>query len=225
MSRFDRYAARVTGGQGWPLIGGLDDETRAGLLEHTHEHVFERGAVVCRAGDPGDAVHFVEKGRLLVQVSLASGATATLNVLRPGDFFGELALLRDQAARTATVTALEPARTRSLPAAAFRRLCRERPEVERALSVLLASRVEQLSQELLTALYVGLEDRVRRKLRDLARIYANGSHASIPVTQSQLAEMVGGARPSVNQVLQHLEDSGIVSLRRGRIDVLKPADL
>ena len=216
----------MTGPGDWPLLGGLDEQTRRGLLDLARTSTFERGQVVCRAGEPGDSVHLVEQGHLMVQVSLPTGATATLNLLGPGDFFGELALLRDQAARTATVTALEPTRTRVLPAAAFRRLCRERPEVERALSTLLAARVDQLSQELLTALYVGLEDRVRHRLTELARMYASGeTGASIPLTQTQLAEMVGGARPSVNQVLQLLEDSGIVALRRGRIDVLRPDEL
>lgn len=212
----------MTSAHDWPLLGGLDEQARAGLLGLARPCSFERGEVVCHAGEPADSVHLVESGRLLVQVSLPSGATATLNVLGPGDFFGELALLRDGDTRTATVTALEPAQTRALPAAAFRRLRRERPEVERALSALLAARVTELSQDLLTALYVGLEDRVRLRLADLAGRYADGPGAvSVPVTQTQLAEMVGGARPSVNQVLQLLEESGTVALRRGRIDVLR----
>lgn len=216
----------MTETQVWKVLGALNKQGRAELLELARPCTYERGEIVCRAGEAGDSVHLVEHGRLLVQVSLPTGDTVTLNVLGPGDFFGELALLRDQAARTATVTALEPARTRALPTAAFRRLCRERPQVERALSALLAARVDQLSQELLTALYVGLEDRVRRRLIDLAGMFAdNSGAASIPVTQTQLAEMVGGSRPSVNQVLQLLEESGTVALRRGRIDVLKPAAL
>jgi CRP-like cAMP-binding protein len=216
----------MNGVRDWPLLGGLDDEARAKLFGLARTCSFVRGDIVCRAGDPGDSVHFVEQGRLMVQLSLASGSTATLNLLGPGDFFGELALLRPHMARTATVTAMEPARTLAIPATAFRRLCVEQPQVERALTTLLAARVDQLSQELAAALYVGLEERVRRKLKDLSRMYArtNGG-ATIPVTQTQLAEMVGGARPSVNHVLQMLEESGVVALRRGRIEILRAADL
>ena len=74
----------MTGNQDWPLLGGLDRQGRAELLELARPCSFERGEVVCRVGEPGDSVHLLEEGRLLVQVSLSNGATATLNVLEPG---------------------------------------------------------------------------------------------------------------------------------------------
>lgn len=210
----------VPGTGDWPLLSGLAEPARERLLGLARPRTFDRGEVVCRAGDPGDSLHLVDEGHLLVQVSLPSGATATLNVLGPGDFLGELALLRDDSVRTATVTALEPARTRAITGADFQRFRREWPEVERALSALLAARVDQLSHDLLEALYVGLEERVRVRLASLAAMYDEGSPVvSVPVTQAQLAEMVGGTRPSVNQVLQVLEAAGTVELHRGRIDV------
>ena len=43
---------------------------------------------------------------------------------------------------------------------------------------------------------------------------------TIPFTQSQLADLAGGTRPSVNQALQRLVDQGIVSVGRGRVEVL-----
>lgn len=210
----------------WPLLSELDAPAREQLLALARRCTFGRNDVVCRAGEPDDSVHLVEAGHLLVQVSLPSGASVTLNVLGPGDFFGELALMREDSVRTATVTALETTVTRSITGAAFQRFRRDRPEVERALSALLAARVDELSHDLLEALYVALEDRVRGRLAELARMYDDGSAVvSLPVTQAQLAEMVGGTRPSVNQVLQVLEAAGSVELHRGRIDVLRPSDL
>jgi CRP/FNR family transcriptional regulator, cyclic AMP receptor protein len=162
--------------------------------------------------------------------SLATGETVTLRILGPGDYFGELALIRRESRRTATVAALEPARTLSLTASVFSRLCREHPTVEHAMTTLLAERVEALSQSLLEALHVGLDRRVHRRLVELAHTYSDGadgtarSAVSIPLTQAQLADLTGGTRPSVNQVLQRLEAEGLVALRRGRIEVLdRPA--
>ena len=47
----------------------------------------------------------------------------------------------------------------------------------------------------------------------------------VPLTQEHLAELAGGTRPSVNQVLQHLAQEGVVRLGRGRITVLDPRAL
>ena len=190
--------------------------------------MFTKGEVVMHEGDPADSMHLIASGRFAVHVSTPSGEAATLNVLSPGDYFGELALVRhgDQRGRSATVVALERSETLSLSASAFHALCDKYPGVDQLLVTLLATRVEQLSERLLEALYVGLDRRLFRCLLDLARVYGDGSRKSvIPLTQEHLADLVGGTRPSVNQVLQRLVAQGIVELGRGRVVVLDEAAL
>jgi CRP-like cAMP-binding protein len=77
-------------------------------------------------------------------------------------------------------------------------------------------------------MYDGLDRRVYRRLVDLVSTYRPDDSAHpvmIPVTQEQLAELVGGTRPSVNQVLQRLAKEGVVELGRGRIVVHQPGEL
>jgi len=175
--------------------------------------------VICHAGDPGDALHFVERGHLAVRGTLATGETATFSVLSPGDYFGELALLRPDHRRTATVFALEPSRTLSVAGSAFAALCSAEPRFERVISTLLADRVEALSERLLETMYESLDRRVFRRLVELAATYHDGGGgAVIPLSQAQLADLVGATRPSVNQVLQRLADQGTVRLGRARIE-------
>lgn len=207
----------------WALLASLSDVEREQVLEVARHRTFDRGEVVFHEGDPADSLHLVASGKLAVRSSTEAGDTVTLNILSPGSFFGELSLLRDvdARARTASIVALEPVETLSLPASAFRELCERHPQVERLVSTLLARRVEQLTQSLLEALYVGLDRRVYRRLLELSEIYAPGADAAaIPLTQTQLADLVGGSRPSVNQVLQKLAASGAVNLTRGSIEVL-----
>ncbi len=205
----------------WSLFASLTDSERADVLALARRRRFARNEVVCHAGDPADSIHLVSEGHLSVRVSLASGESGLVNVLGPGDYFGELALLRAEQSRTATITALEPAETLVLTASAFRRVCDARPEVERALTGMLADRIDELSERLLEVMYVGLDRRLNRRLADLARAYCAGEGPiTIPLTQSQLAELTGGTRPSINQALQRLVDQGIVAVQRGRIDVL-----
>lgn len=205
----------------WPLLSSLADQERREFLALGRRRSFGRNEVVCHAGDPADSVHLVTSGRLSVHVSLASGDAAMVNVLTPGGYFGELALLRAEAHRTATIRALEPSDTISINASAFHKLCRERPGVERVVSVLLADRVDELSQHLLEMMYVGFDRRLNRRLLELSTTYANGSGPIvIPFTQTQLAELTGGTRPTVNQSLQRLAEQGIVSVARGRVEVL-----
>jgi CRP-like cAMP-binding protein len=199
---------------------------RTEFLALAHPREFARNEIVCHAGDPGDALHFVERGHLAVRGTLATGATATFNILSPGDYFGELALLRPDHRRTATVVSLEASRTQSVAGSAFAALCARKPELERVVTTLLADRVEALSQRLLETMYESLDRRVCRRLVELAATY--GDHdgsAVVPLSQAQLAELVGATRPSVNQVLQRLVDDGTVALGRSRIEVRDVTEL
>ncbi len=212
----------------WPLLAPLSPDQRAQLLNSARPRRFAGEEVLVHEGDPADSVHLIGSGRLAVRVSTPGGEVVTLTILTPGDYFGELSLLRDKAARrrTATVVALEPAETLSLSAAAFHAVCDRHPKVERLVVSLLAERVEELSQRLLEALYVGVDRRVYRRLVDLAGIYGGlEASAMIPLRQDHLADLAGATRPTVNQVLQKLATQGVVALHRGRIEVLDVAAL
>lgn len=201
----------------WLLLSGLSETDRTEVLRTARVRTFARDEVVCHAGDPADSLHLVTSGRLAVRVSLESGDSAMINVLDPGQYFGELALLRSDGRRTATVAALEPSITSAITFSAFRRLCETRPTVERMLTMLMADRIDELSQRFLEATYVGLDRRVYRRLLEFCH---GPSPVTINLTQSQLAELTGGTRPSVNQSLQRLVDQQIIALGRGRVEVL-----
>ena len=214
-------------GSVWRLLEPLRDDDREAFLAVARPRTFARNEVLCHEGDPADSLHLVEHGHLAVHAGLASGATATFTILSPGDYFGELALLRADHRRTATVTALEPSRTLAVAATAFDALCSRSPGIERIVSALLADRIDILSRRLLETMYESVDRRVYRRLLELARSYRRGSDgtATIPLSQTQLANLVGATRPSVNQVLQRLAELHVVGLSRSRIEVLDLAAL
>jgi CRP-like cAMP-binding protein len=212
----------------WPLLASLREDERTALLTASRRRKYARGEVLFHEGDPGDTVHLLLQGHLAVRVSTPNGDRATLNVLAPGSHVGELALTNRAGPhiRSATVVALEHAETRSLSASAFYDLCDRHPQVQGLLVDLLADRVRELSFRLLESMYLSLDRRLCRRLLFLAEVYADGRPAVIvPLTQEQLADLVGGTRPTVNQGLQRLVDEGVLELGRGRLVVLDRAAL
>jgi CRP/FNR family cyclic AMP-dependent transcriptional regulator len=215
------FTARV-----WRLLEPLRSEDREAFLALARRRTFARNEVLCHEGDPADSLHLVEQGHLAVHSSLASGASATLSILSSGDYFGELAFLRADHRRTATVTALEASRTLTVAAPAFERLCRHNASIERVVATLLADRIDILSRRLLETMYESLDRRVYRRLIELARSYGGSTGpVTIPLSQTQLADLVGATRPSVNQVLRRLAQVRVVRLSRSRIEVVDLAAL
>jgi CRP-like cAMP-binding protein len=96
------------------------------------------GTEVIRQGEPGDRFFIVGEGRLNVDVDGARGET-----LRPGDFFGEIALLRD-VPRTATVTAVEDAKLYALERGDFIAAVTGHAESRDAADSVIATRLRAL---------------------------------------------------------------------------------
>ena len=109
-----------------PLFGGLDEAGLASLLRGMRIRRFRRNETVFHVGDPGDALFIVMSGSIKITLPADSGDEAILATLRPGDFFGELALL-DGAPRSATAIAIEPTETYVLPRDRFRELISTEP--------------------------------------------------------------------------------------------------
>ncbi len=213
-------------GDDW-LLGALPEEERRALLASMRRRRFARGEVVFHEGDPGDAVHLVEKGHVAIRVSTPLGDVATLTVVGPGEGFGEGALLTADSLRTASAVAIEASETRALRRDEFERIRAEHPHVERLLTQVLAQQVRRLSEHLLEALYVPAETRVLRRLLMLCDTYptADDGTTTAPITQDDLASMAGTARPTANRVLQGAQDDGLVVLARGRVTVVDRAGL
>jgi CRP/FNR family cyclic AMP-dependent transcriptional regulator len=205
----------------WALFSEVPEDAVRAVLTIARRRTFSRGEVVFHRGDPANALHLIASGRFAVRITTPLGDTATLAVRGRGDAFGELALVAEGVERSATVQALEAAETRSVLRDDFERLRREHPSVDAILVAILADRVRSLSEQLTEAYYLSADDRVVRRLADLAELY----EGSVPLPQEALAELAGTSRATVNRVLRELERRGLVELGRARIDVAAPGRL
>jgi CRP-like cAMP-binding protein len=208
----------------WRLVESVPEEDVRRLVSVARRRTFSRGEVVFHRDDPADSLHLVQKGRFAVRITTPLGETATIAVRGPGDSFGEMALVQEDARRAATVAALEDAETLAVYQAEFHRLRKEHPEVDRVLLAFLAGEVRRQNVLLLEALYLPVEKRVRRRIVELVETYDRAG-GEIPLTQEQIAELAGTSRATVNKVLREEQARGAVELSRGRTRVLRPEEL
>jgi CRP/FNR family cyclic AMP-dependent transcriptional regulator len=203
----------------WRLFDGIPAADVRAVLSLARRRTFRRGEVVFHRGDPADSVHLIAKGRFDVCIGTALGDVVALAIHGPGDTFGELALLTGEE-RTATVTALEPGETLVLRGSELRRLAQQHPSLDEVLVRLLAEQVQRLSELLVEAYTVDAEERVARRLLDLAGVYGGQPPVTVPLRQEDLAALAGTSRATVNRVLRRAERDGLVELHRGRTLVL-----
>lgn len=189
------------------------------FLTLARRRTFERDEVVFHHGDVADAVHLVARGRFALRVFSPIGESAMLAVRGPGESFGELALGSGMQ-RLVTVSALEPAETRSVAGAAFRALMGRHPELKDVLVRSLVERLRFADQHIIVSRFLDADARVRWALLKLAPVYRSGDDVVIPLTQENLAELAGIARGTVNRVLREEQERGVLAVERGRVRVL-----
>jgi CRP/FNR family transcriptional regulator, cyclic AMP receptor protein len=208
------------------LLEPLPADTRRELLSRARRRRFAPGEVVFHEGDPGDAMHLLAKGHVAIRVTTPLGDTATLRVLRAGDHFGELSVVAP-APRNATIVALDAIETLAVHRDDVEQLRREHPAVDRFLVDTLVQEVRRLSVLLAEALYLPVEKRTWRRLLALTAIYARDGDPTtlIPLTQEDVAGIVGTTRPTINRLLRDAERDGLLRMSRGRIDVIDRAAL
>jgi CRP/FNR family transcriptional regulator, cyclic AMP receptor protein len=204
----------------YEVLEGLSAPQRQSVLRQCVPEAFQRGDILVHEGAPGDALYLIESGRVALRITTPAGEVTTLSVLGAGQAFGEMALV-GRRPRTATAVALEPVRTLLMSRERFEGLRRESPDVDRLLVDILASRVDRLSRQLAEVMYLSAETRLARRLLTLASVYRDGSEpVVVPLTQDDLAGLVGATRPTTNQLLRQLAADGAVTLSRGRVTVL-----
>lgn len=101
------------------LLAGLPSETLARLAKRMEREEVAPGTVVVREGEPGDRFYVVFAGML----SVSQSSMGSRGVLRPGDYFGEVALAMD-VPRSATVSAITPSVVASCDRETFDELIR-----------------------------------------------------------------------------------------------------
>ncbi|MCY3851550.1 MAG: Crp/Fnr family transcriptional regulator [Acidimicrobiaceae bacterium] len=205
------------------MRGGLMEQLGPAAVnwrKQMHRRRFQRREVIFHQGEIGDTIHLIEKGRVLVEVSMARGDVAALSVRRPGDIVGELAVVGD-GRRTARVTALEPTETLALTRQTLTELRSEDPAVDSYFLKVVADKLSQGTDQLVDVLFAPVESRVMRALLRLAAAFDRGVHpVVVKVRQSDIAAMAGSSRQSANHALKLAESGGVIRIGRGRIEIL-----
>jgi CRP/FNR family transcriptional regulator, cyclic AMP receptor protein len=205
-------------------------EVLSQLTRSLRRRTFQRGEVIFHQGDPGDTLHLMQKGRIKVVLPAESGDEVLLAILGPGNCFGELALL-DGESRSATVVAIEPVETLTLGRSDFMAFVRANPETAERLMINLAHIIRKVNEDVADLAFLDLPGRLAKKLLELAHDHGqpmpggDGVEISVPLTQEELAGMVGATRPSVNKVLGWYEDQGAIQRRGRKIAIFKPEAL
>jgi len=209
-----------------PLFQDLDDELLGFLADEVHVRLFPAGKVIVYQGESGGTCHVITDGRVRVYVVGEDGRELAFHIMGPGEIFGEMSLFEDLP-RSASVEALEETHTLELDQEVMFRCLQRSPALALRLLQSMSARLRTTTKDAEGLASLPVTERLMRQLQRLAersgRPVSDGVQIMIPLTQQDLAALVGTSRESVNRALVRLRHEGKVRLRGGWIILLHAA--
>jgi CRP/FNR family transcriptional regulator, cyclic AMP receptor protein len=180
------------------FFADADGETLDSLAAVGTDRQLVRGDTLFDEGDPPDALYVVTRGRVAIAIANPiDRRESVVALMEPGDLFGELGMLDDRP-RSAMARALEPSTVLAVPYGPVLDMFDQHPKLLWNVTRLLAQRLRVMDEALADSVFLDVTGRTAKRLLELA----NGSDQfTLPVTQEELAGMVGASRERVNKAI------------------------
>jgi len=210
--------------RGIPLFANFGDADLESLADFLIERRYPQNSVIVEEGLPGDYMYVLREGSVKVTKLSEDGREKILEILDPGDFFGEMSLL-DRAPRSASVRTLDPVRVLALSRTDFLALLRKSPDLAMAVIQELTQRLRDAGEHASSLSFQSVKDRTKGLFRRMARDAASvsGHHVTPALTHQQIADMISTSRETVTRVIKELKEEGWL-LQEGKRYVVPDED-
>jgi len=179
------------------LFAELDQSALAPIVDQSVDRELLRGDVIFRENDKPDELYIVFSGRIAIANKSIDGRESMVALMESGDLFGEMGLF-DGHGRSAEARALEPSIVTCIPYAPVRALYENDPRLLWLVVDMLAGRLRNMDEALADSVFLDVTGRTAKRLLDLA---GQSDEFYLPITQEELAGMVGASRERVNKAI------------------------
>lgn len=206
-----------------PFFEDSSKDVISRLGKHVKTLELNRGDVLFREDDEPTDLFVVVSGRVVIarDHQHIDNRESVIALMERGDLFGELALI-DGGRRSATARAVEPAVVAKVPYEPVRAELNANPEMLWGVARMLVSRLRAMDEALADTVFLDVIGRTAKRLLDLS----NGQDVfTLPVTQEELAGMVGASRERVNKSISSFIRLGWIEQRDRQYTILQRAKL
>ena len=177
----------------------------------------QRNDLVFAEDDEAAHLYVVATGRIAISRQSADGRESLLALMEPNDLFGEMPLF-DHGSRSARARALEPSVIVEVPYRLIADLYDRHPTLLHRVVSLLAQRLRTVDEALTDAMFLDVPGRTAKRLLELS---SGHDTFELPITQEELAGMVGASRERVNKALSSFSRLGWVRVDQGTYTIVR----
>ncbi|HXC91241.1 MAG TPA: Crp/Fnr family transcriptional regulator [Stellaceae bacterium] len=202
------------------LLGKLSSREIDALLRYSRVEHYPAGEEIFAKGSPGNSMMIVLRGSVRISSISLTGREIVLNIIDAGQIVGEIATL-DGGERSGDAVAKSDCELLVLNRRDFMPFLENRADICLMLIKILCQRLRQTSEQVEDLQFRHLEGRIAKALLHLSersgRPAAEGRVLELHMSQSELGNIVGSSRESVNKQLQAWQKAGFIDLAKGSI--------
>lgn len=199
------------------LFADFTDDMLEELANRCDSLDLQRGDVLFAEGDESDQLYVTMSGRIAMVNRSIDGRESVVALMEDGDLFGEMPLF-DEQARSTDARALEPSTAVSIPYGPLRKIYEDDPKQLWRVVALLANRLRAMDGVLADSVFLDVTGRTAKRLLEIA---GDQDEFALPVTQEELAGMVGASRERVNKAIASFIRLGWLEQRDRRYVIMK----
>jgi CRP-like cAMP-binding protein len=203
------------------LFKDLDEARLQMLANASTEQRLARGDMLFEEHDESTTLYVVQSGRIAMVLRSIDGRESVVKLMEPGDLFGEMPLFDGQT-RSTDARALETSEVVAIPYAPLRQMYDEKPSLLWRVVELFSIRLRVMDGVLADSVFLDVTGRTAKRLLEIA---GDANDFSLPVTQEELAGMVGASRERVNKAIASFVKLGWIEQRDRRYHILNRAQL
>ncbi len=214
---------RADGGttlRGFDLFAGMNEEELKALDRISHMMRVKKGQLVFLPGDPGQSVFLLKTGRVKIARLSREGKEFIVEIVEPGEIFGELSLVAEGPQET-MAEALEDSLLHIIPRADFEALLRQIPDLCLKVAKLIGLKLKRIESRLEDLVFRDVPGRVATLLLELSREYGIPDSRwvllRIILSQREIANLIGASREMVNHTLSEFRQRGVIELEGRRL--------
>lgn len=182
-----------------PFFENAPAEVLAAVASAATVRDLVRGDVLFKTDDPADSLFVVLSGRIAIAIGDRpfDHRESVIALMDEGDLFGDMGMLDDRN-RSTGARALEPTRVLEVPYSAVREQLDSSRELMWNVIRMLSNRLRATDQALADSVFL---DVMGRTAKHLLRLAGDNDEFTLPITQEELAGMVGASRERVNKAI------------------------
>lgn len=203
------------------LFSNLDDEWLDKIAQTAIVRELRRGDVLFTEGEEPADLYVTVSGRIAMVNRSVDGRESVVALMEDGDLFGEMPLF-DSRQRSTDGRALETSKVIVIPYEPVRELYEQQPQQLWQAVALMTTRLRNMDSVLADSVFLDVTGRTAKRLLEIA---GDRDEFSLPVTQEELAGMVGASRERVNKAIASFVKLGWIEQRDRRYVIVNRRQL